>query len=384
MKYLMLGAFFVSVLFAHGQSKLEYTSVEIFHGDMVANYPTFPATDEPIFILRTRMGKNLSGSEIWHRKYGYPKTGINIVVGSLGNASVLGHFGAAMFDFILSQRLSSKLFFEEGASLGAAYFTKKYDEQTNPKNIAIGSHVTAFVNASFNLVYKLNSKNDLLLGANIFHGSNSHTVIPNLGVNMPGVSIGYRYNFRSAARVTNVDSVLRYSRKPKLNVRFALGINEQGNSVNAVNGPKYPIYLAGIFISKKFSPINRVGSGIEVWYNAGVESYIQSHQSDFSDSRKAAWACQYTLSHEFLFSHFSLLTQGGIYLYNPFYKSEYKNFYNGNNKAFIKTIVTAKLGVQYYFKNVIKNNEAMLFIGTYVKTNFGQADFWENGIGFQF
>jgi hypothetical protein len=65
MKYLLLGGFFVSVFFAQGQSKLEYSSVEIFHGDMVANYPTFPATDEPIFILRTRLGKNLSGKSIY-------------------------------------------------------------------------------------------------------------------------------------------------------------------------------------------------------------------------------------------------------------------------------------------------------------------------------
>ncbi len=102
------------------------------------------------------------------------------------------------------------------------------------------------------------------------------------------------------------------------------------------------------------------------------------------NEKQKSYAFLFAAGHEFLLGHFSLLAQGGVYLYNPFYRDEYKEFYNGDTKAKIKTYITAKLGVQYYIKNITLKDKHQLYVGSYIKTNFGQADFFETGLGWQF
>ena len=91
------------------------------------------------------------------------------------------------------------------------------------------------------------------------------------------------------------------------------------------------------------------------------------------------------LGNEFLFGHVSMVTQGGLYLYNPFYRDQYKEIYfEGDTKAWLKTWITARLGFQYYLRDAVLHPRQNLFVGWYVKTNFGQADFMEVSLGYLF
>lgn len=371
-------------LFLHAQVEKKYFNADICAGYNVKNYPGFPQQQLPTTVLRIRAGKHYSGAKAWHRNYRYPYAGINVCMASFGNAKVLGYAGAAMFDFILHQKLGARFHLEEGISLGAAIYSKKFDKVNNPTNIVIGSRATAFVSASVSGVWFLKNKNAIVTGFSVFHGSNAHTAIPNVGINVPALHLGYRFGYGKNLEASNVEAMELHQPKWHFSLRVALGINEQGTSTNATDGPKYPIYLSGLYLSKRVGAINKLSFGVEGWYNTGVYAYIESHNEKNKNSHAASMAAQGVVAHEFLFNHFTLLAQGGLYFYNPFYRQQYKDFYNGDLKAQLKTRITAKLGIQYYFKNIFNSEGKQLFVGTYVKTNFGQADFWENGIGFQF
>jgi hypothetical protein len=46
--------------------------------------------------------------------------------------------------------------------------------------------------------------------------------------------------------------------------------------------------------------------------------------------------------------------------------------------------IPARLGFQYYAKDAFLSPKNNWFAGIYIKTNLGQADFLESGIGYQF
>ncbi|MBK8845069.1 MAG: hypothetical protein IPO27_00365 [Bacteroidetes bacterium] len=141
--------------FSLAQAQKKYFNADICAGFNVKNYPGFPEQQSPTTVLRMRAGKHYNGSKPWHRNYKYPYAGINVSIASLGNAKVLGYAGAVMFDFILHQKLSTRFQLEEGLSLGAAIYTKKFDKVENPSNIVVGSRATAFVSASVSAVWLL-------------------------------------------------------------------------------------------------------------------------------------------------------------------------------------------------------------------------------------
>ena len=364
--------------------QFNYISADYLIGHVVNNYPNFPEVPNHAQFVRVRINKHLNGYKNWHRFYRFPYFGVNIVHGNLGNNQVLGNVTGVMADMIMHQHCVKHFALEEGMSLGAAYYNKKYDEVTNPTNIVVGSHFTILASASLNLTYRINNKFEPYISLTVFHGSNSHLALPNVGVNVNTIGAGVRYNIHPPNKDLKVirDSV--YNRKIHFNIRIGLGLNEQGSSVAAVNGPKYPIYIGSLFITKKFGYINKVQFGLEGYYNTGVYDFITAHKTYTDHEKQKSSALIMILGHEFLLAHFSLLAQGGIYLYNPFYKDEYTLFYNGDTKAKIKTIITAKIGMQYYLKDATKHDHNQLYIGCYIKTNFGQAEFFETGLGYQF
>jgi hypothetical protein len=53
-------------------------------------------------------------------------------------------------------------------------------------------------------------------------------------------------------------------------------------------------------------------------------------------------------------------------------------------KTELKKYISARLGVQYYFFDPEYCNRSNIYIGAYIKANFGQADFTCMQLGFVF
>lgn len=370
-------------------SQIPKNSVEftIGTGKVVRNYPDFPALNEPAYNAGLNFSKHFDGYKPWHRYYNFPRMGISFNGGSLGNKEVLGSYVGIMSEMTFEKRLGKSWFWAPRLSLGAAWFSNPFDEEKNVENVVIGSSFTFFAGAEFLLGRKLTDYMDVIAKAGILHASNSHFKLPNVGLNLPLASVGIRYKWQGKAEGNSaeVDTLqLVTSKKMRLHARVALGVNEFGSATKPVNGPKYPVYLTSVYFSRMFSPVNKITAGAEFWYSKGIYDFIVSQE--FYDDNRHTKSCAAALvfGHEFLMGHFGLLTTAGIYLYNPFYNDRQDQNKLTGFKNQLKSIIPARLGIQYYLKNTNFSDKNNLFVGIYIKTNFGQADFLESGIGYVF
>lgn len=387
MKPLLLFALLVFCTYsltAQSIFKPDYVEGSFQAGSILKNYPDFPEVKNLALIAGFRIGNRLHGIKDWHSFYHYPDLGLNFLVGSIGNNEKLGNFAALVPEMTFHFPLSKKWISSVSAGLGVSYFNKPFNKITNTENIVIGSHITFCALAGFNFEYELKEDVSIIFKTAVYHSSNSHTSLPNVGMNLPALGVGVKYFPRGTPGIIKRDSAANFESKVHFNVRLGMGHNEQGGSTAPTNGPAYPIYLVSMFASKNISPINKLQLGVEGWYNTGVYDYIIS-QNFYDDNQTwSAMAIVVYAGHEFLIGHLSLVTQGGVYLHNPFYSDRVKGKSDVSLKEKLKTIFPARLGLQYYYFNAIEKHRHNFFAGIYIKTNLGQADFLDTGIGYTF
>ncbi len=377
-------ALLVCSLFSEAQSLSQPAFIEynFSAGKVVKNYPVFPErklAGVNSFII----GSRLNGIKAWHPYYNFPNASFELAYGSLGNKKVLGNFSALLYRLEFGYKLNDQFYTEITPAFGIAYFNKPFHADKNPENTLIGSAFTFCAAARLNLRYYINPFWSVSAGAGVYHCSNSHYQLPNLGVNLPFASAGLRYHIRPLNLLFGSRSIERDSGY-HFQVRFAVGYNEQGASTFPVNGPRYPIYLGAFYVTRYLTPVNKFHLGVEGWYNSGVYDFItsQRYYNDKEHLRSTAW--QAVVGNEFLFGHFSMLINGGIYFYNPVYHEKLRRENETNFKKQLKGWITARLGFQYYLKDATIYHKSNFYAGVYIKTNLGQADFLETGIGYAF
>jgi hypothetical protein len=72
---------------------------------------------------------------------------------------------------------------------GVSYLNKKFDINTDPKDIAIGSHLNTFVQWKVLWHLKLSNKLRLEPGLSFAHASNGRSQVPNLGLNVVSLNL---------------------------------------------------------------------------------------------------------------------------------------------------------------------------------------------------
>ncbi|HQV00380.1 MAG TPA: acyloxyacyl hydrolase, partial [Bacteroidia bacterium] len=219
-------------------------------GAISAIYPNFPKSDKSTFSVAVQLNKQWRGNKSWHSYYRYPTLGLGIYYLESGSGA-LGQSVALCPQLGFKQSINGKLSLFENGGLGLAMFNKPYNEINNPQNIAVGSKLTAFATAQIGFIYQYNSKLNILAFGGLMHYSNAHVQLPNVGLNVFNGGIGVKYFFKNNSSLLP-DTTKHFDKKWHFNLKVALGINEQGSSIIAVNGPKYPIYIASVFLARKF------------------------------------------------------------------------------------------------------------------------------------
>ena len=361
-----------------------YIALSFGLGSPVNNYVNFPEIKEPTTVVELSVGQNLNGDKTWHSSFNHPHQGFSFLYSSLGNDDVLGNMYALTYDFDSDIVLSSNSCVRFGISYGVAALDKPYSETDNPGNIINGSKFTAIAKARVHLERQIADNYSVFGGASFFHTSNSHTQLPNVGMNTPYFSAGIRYG--ASRKRENVLTDQRNLRNDKLRfgIRASYAFNEHGGTLGAVGGPKYPIYVLSAFAAKNFRYTRRWTLGFDVWYNCGVKSFInsQDYYERLHDLRSTVVSVM--AGHEFLFGNMAFVFQGGVYLYNPFYKKRWRESNERELHQALKTWFPGRVGGYYYFRSPITDERNNFFFGVFIKTNLGQADFLESTIGVQF
>ena len=347
-------------------------------GSAIKNTPSFP----PIglaYISELSFAWQTMGRKDWNHYYKFPTLGFSFVYGIFGNDQVIGRNYALMPHFALDMARN----FEMRIGCGLAYFPVKNDPITNPDNYLIGSHLSTCVSMSMTWRKKLSKHFVLQLGGASFHSSNGHYQLPNVGLNSLVVTAGLKY-FPSEVPVKTVKKDFAKIKYPlRFNVRLGLGAHEFGNEKGPIGGPKYAIYSSSLYLSKRYGGISNVHAGITGRYYSNYYSYISD--SSLYSSGKQIRSCAFSafLGYEFMCGHYSLLAQGAINIYNPFYK-----YYHAVPKQdffeFGETWNHNRLGVQYYLFEPSAQNHFNMFAGIYINANLGRADFTDVSLGFVF
>ncbi len=328
------------------------------------------------------------GSKKWQAAFNLPEYGIDVMHGYFFNRKELGD----QFSFVPYLLYQSKASENWGvllkAGIGIGYFTQTYNRITNPRNFYVGSHFTNSSIIQTALWFKLSKVVTISLGLQAFHSSNGHYQLPNLGMNMAGITLGAKYNFQSTAKKAPLDSFPECQKKFNVTVKGGFGVHEFGSFSKPTGGPKYATYHLSGYVSKPFRTVSRWQAGMSVGYYADFYDFILNQQLYSTQQRLRSLTGMLFVGHEFMMGKFGVCVQAGVYFFNPFYKDLMR--IRGENGTFFSSMNSIngnRLGFNYYpFKrsNTLNTFEKQLSIGVFIKTNFAQADFFEYALAYTF
>lgn len=329
---------------------------KVEHGFVMIHTPKLDyIVKEHIQGLELEWSRQTFGEKQWHQRYNYPSWGVLYSIRELGNNKLLGKGHALIVNtqFPLIRSKTWDAAFSIGT--GPAILEKKFHHQENYKNIAIGSHLNLAIRFETSLNYKIKNAGALGVALAFNHYSNGAFTSPNLGLNIPTVGFTYTYFFGEKKPLRS-DTIPASKTGFEKTVMLLTGVKE----IAPPGGDKF-LVLAGAFsLSKKLSYKSRLGAGLDLIHDPSAGERLQRDSIEYTtiDNIKTGLF----LSHEWMVSGFSLITQAGVYLYAK--KNTEGNLYQ-------------RIGFRYSW------NEKY-FLNVALKTHFANADYGEWGIGYRF
>ena len=144
--------------------------------------------------------RNTFGEHRWEVLHNYPSIGLTFYYSGFGNDSISAELGKvfALYPFInfpITPGTNSRLTFKLGVGIG--YLTNKFDPKENFHNYAIGSHVNAAVNLSFEYRQRIIDRLHWVTSFGLTHFSNGATRSPNMGINIFSMATGFSWHLAS-------------------------------------------------------------------------------------------------------------------------------------------------------------------------------------------
>lgn len=297
--------------------------------------------------------------------YNFPDYGLTFTYQDFKNPTI-GSTTALQFhyNFYFGNRASNNLYYLKVAQ-GVSYVTNPFDLETNNKNIAFGSHLSANTSFAFNYKRKNILKGiDASIGLLLSHFSNGSTKTPNSGINLASINAGMNYNFDYNNPIDYSKPLKEVERQGKepigYNFQFVAGINSTDNLLNK----RFPYYTATFYVDKSINKKSILNFGTEVFFSKYLKELIKYNAAAFPEKPNQTGNEDYKrisliTGHELAISKFSILTQIGYYVYFPYKYGE--RFYE-------------RLGIKYYFGKKI-------FTSLSIKAHFFAAESIDLGIG---
>ena len=376
-----LFTFLGALLFSMSLSaQFPWTTAEVgvMGGQILDIYPNMPATS----LQRCAFGAVRWGGDSPYRElYGYPEHGVILSFQDLGNPSTLGYGIGLQYQVGFEKYISKRFRWTTRINVGGIYATRPYHFIDNPENIIFGSPFSALISASTGARYKFRQ---LALSAHVsyWHSSNAHTVLPNVGMNTPMLMLGLE-RFFYIEDVFVVDTTHHpYSLPPQwgLIIRGGFGINEAGGTIRPTNGSKYNQRLLAIGASYRYKTIHRLSFTLEGYHDEAYDLWNETMQWSQDSPFLGASALMFMVGHEYLYGHFGLVIQAGVNLHNPTLDHLIGEVEQDNFSNRLKARVPGRFALRYYV-NKDEYNLGSLYVQAAVKSNMGQADFLELGIG---
>ncbi len=386
------------------KSALTFTP-EILLGKTMEANDGFPDTKlQKQAILN--IGRNHTNNpQQWAQRLKKPKTGLSIGVTDFGNLDSLG-LGFTAMPFIEFKAFGSDRW-KILTGMGASYFTKKFDAETNPQNQAVTTDITWAFRLYLNYQFLSTKKIDWRTGIGYSHHSNGHMRLLNQGYNSFLVSLSADIkNPLNRAEKIQTESIPNYNKTVYnyLAVRAGLG---QNVFALAFNDKKNVYTFAGEY-GKVYNNTFKIGIGFYYRFYQHYYDYIEGNESlvqagrEFDYFRSNPWYYStnlgLSLHGEIFLNHVGIDLQLGVNFHKPAYKMDWRinegwdntpreisdtwvlGELDGSYKK--KQLISSRLGLKYYLfgmENAPKNN---FYVGANLNSNLGQADFTELSFGY--
>lgn len=361
-----------------GRAQLSAIEVGAMTGNMLDIYPGMPTH---------RLQKSAFGVIRWGMQSPYralyenPEHGVIASFHDLGNPSVLGYGIGLQYQVSFNQYLSKRWETFERINVGGIIVTQPYHYIDNPANIVFGSYGSALISASAGVRYKFRQK-AITIQASYWHSSNAHTSLPNVGMNTPMLMLGFERFFwiEDAYVFDSTHASFQLSPQWGIIARVGLGRNEAGGTVRPTNGSKYHKQLLALGAGYRFKTIHRLSFTLEAYHDETYALWNETMQ--WSQNRRflGASVLMFMVGHEFIYGHFGLVIQAGVNLYNPTLGKLIGEVERPTFSNQLKRYVPGRFALRYYV-NKDENSLGSIFLQAAVKSNMGQADFLELGVG---
>jgi hypothetical protein len=359
----MRGLCFILILFSFVQSNAQLSPKPTYIFTTRAHYGfVWGYSPEVEHLARQHMPgielnvtKQTTGTKAWQQEYRYPQVGYSLIYYAfdrdkpIGNALALFLHAGKKFYKTKRTNLQWRL------GYGIAYVEKRFDAEENYKNLLISQRISFTINGQLNFNVRISPRWSLNTGIGLFHISNGSLKRPNFGINLPSIHAGVGFNIVQGDEQFKRDSLASFKRRTYFHISPFAGLKE----VYPVNGPKY--FLGGInaVIERRVNRKSGLQAGLDFSYDHSKKSEIEFFNKNISNNFIHRSQMGILVGHELYLQRLSLLTQMGVYVYDP----------TRLNKAMYQ-----KVGVKYYLSDKI-------FINMVMKLHLGIADWLEWGGG---
>lgn len=300
--------------------------------------------------------KQTCGSAYWQQANNYPRIGIAAFYGNTGSRRYIGHM-AGIFPFVnftLHRTSAFRLGFRLGN--GIAWVQKPYDVHTNYKNLMLGTHINSCISMLVEAEAALGRLWAANAGISFTHISNGLWQVPNLGLNIPALSLGLRYQLTG----TPV-----YHRQPAPVVQkkmhwqvFLTGAIKQAEWIEGPHAFVTTLVTELMFLKKNN---DEWGAGLLLTDDPSLMKQIENEAVLRFDNSKPKIQAGLYACYEHNIGNVSIPLQLGGYLYNNYPISSFFQI----------------IGIRYAVNTHVK---ALLQL----KTHMGKADHIDWGIGYRF
>lgn len=297
------------------------------------------------YFIQTRSSKK------WHQAYREPKVGATFFVGSVGNNDLLGRYVSLAGFAELPMLKTKNVEWNWKMGFGFGYTTKTFDPIYNPKNNAIASKINATIVIGTKVNYNF-GKNFVTLGLDLTHFSNAAFKVPNFGINLPYLSVGYG---RTITKERTLNTAIISNLPLKKWLFGGLGIFSM-KEMNPIGTKRYPVYSMSLFARRIFSQKAGMELSLDLFSKQsilGVEPLVPKSQLSII---QAALFAGYIVPLE----RFSFLFGAGAYV---------RDVYKPDGPVYFR------IGSRYQFPKGILLNFTL-------KSHFAKADYLELGLGY--
>lgn len=289
------------------------------HRGVMGHLPQSQAyAGELSYFVQTR------GKRQWHKGCNYPIIGTTLFGGSVGNNEILGtQWGAYAFIEFPFVKYNRYEFLGKIGS-GLAYGTKIFDDVSNPKNVAMSTHLNTIICFGLKSTFQFD-RNKITLGLDMTHFSNGAFKVPNLGVNLPYVSLGYARTIRKAP----LDSLILPNHLPLKRWLYSVTAIASAKEIFPTGGKKYGIFA----VSTGFRWFSKPKVGFEGAIDIISKQAIFGYQPEISKTQWGILQIGIYTGYLLPLDRFHMAIGMGVYVKDKYQPEDY--FYH-------------RIGMRYY------------------------------------